>query len=137
MSAGYLLDTNVLSETRKIRPNPGVVTFIESTDEAGLFVSVLTLGELRKGVQVKLRSDIKVAEKLRAWVDEIETTFSGRLLPVDAAIARLWGEMTAEKNLPTIDALLAATALERELILVTRNTRDVRLAGVQVVNPWE
>ena len=95
MPAGYLLDTNVISETRKLRADGGVMAFLAAADSAGLFLSVLTLGELRKGVEAKRRSDVATAARLGAWVDEIETTFADRVLPVDGAAARLWGELSA------------------------------------------
>ena len=136
MSAGYLLDTNVISETRKARPDPRVSAFLETTGSAGLFLSVLTLGELRKGVEARRRSDPAVADSLAAWVDGIETNFADRVLPIDAAAARLWGELSARRNLPVIDTLMAATAIVRGLTLVTRNTRDVSATGVSLLDPW-
>jgi predicted nucleic acid-binding protein len=136
VTAGYLLDTNAISETRKIRADAGVMDFLTAADAAGLFLSVLTLGELRKGVEAKRRSDSATAARLGAWVDGIETTFADRVLPVDAAAARLWGELSAGRSLPAIDTLIAATAITRGLILVTRNTSDVVATGVRFVNPW-
>jgi predicted nucleic acid-binding protein len=135
-TAGYLLDTNVISETRKIRANPDVMAFLGRTDSAALFLSVLTLGELRKGVEAKRRSDPAVADQLGAWVDGIETTFTDRLLEVDASVARLWGELSAARSLPVIDTLIAATAIQRGLTLVTRNVRDVADTGVATLDPW-
>src|ERR1700689_4356694 len=111
MGAGYLLDTNVLSETRKTRADGGVVAFLAAADADGLFLSVLSLGELRKGVEAKRRSDAVAADRLGAWVDGIETMFADRVLPVDAAAARLWGELSAHRTLPVIDTLIAATAI--------------------------
>jgi predicted nucleic acid-binding protein len=87
--AGYLLDTNVISETRKIRAGPRVLTFLEAADAAALFLSVLTLGELRKGVAA---SDPAEADQLGLWVDGIETICADRVLPVDISVARIWGE---------------------------------------------
>jgi toxin FitB len=135
--AGYLLDSNFFSETRKIRADAGVVAFLAAADTAGLFLSVLTLGELRKGVAAKRRSDAATAARLGAWVDDIETTFVDRVLPVDAAAARLWGEMSAGRSLPVIDTLIPATAIARGLTLVTRNIRDVAATGVPLVDPWQ
>ena len=137
MPAGYLLDTNVISETRKLRADAGVMAFLAAADSAGLFLSVLTLGELRKGVEAKRRSDLATAARLGAWVDDIETTFADRVLPVDRAVARLWGELWARQALPVIDTLIAATAITRGFILVTRNTRDVTATGVPLVDPWQ
>jgi predicted nucleic acid-binding protein len=135
--AGYLLDTNLISETRKGRADAGVMAFLAAADSAGLFLSDLTLGELRKGVEAKRRTDSAMAAPLGAWVDGIESTFADRVLPVDAAAARLWGELSAGRSLPVIDTLIAATAITRGLTLVTRNTRDVASTGVPLVDPWQ
>ncbi len=137
MPTGYLLDTNVISETRKVRADSGVIAFLSAADAAGLFLSVLTLGELRKGVEAKRRSDPVAADRLGAWVDGIETTFADRVLPIDAAVARRWGELSAGRSLPVIDALIAATAIEYGLTLVTRNTRDIESTRVPLVDPWQ
>ncbi|HYB54602.1 MAG TPA: type II toxin-antitoxin system VapC family toxin [Alphaproteobacteria bacterium] len=137
MPTGYLLDTNVISETRKVRADSGVIAFLSAADAAGLFLSVLTLGELRKGVEAKRRSDAVAADRLGAWVDGIETTFADRVLPIDAAVARRWGELSAGRSLPVIDALIAATAIEYGLTLVTRNTRDIESTRVPLVDPWQ
>jgi toxin FitB len=135
--AGYLLDTNVISETRKNRADSGVMAFLSAADAAGLFLSVLTLGELRKGVEAKRRTDPIAADRLGAWVDGIETMFADRLLPVDTAVARRWGELSAGRSLPVIDTLIAATAIDHGLTLVTRNSRDVESTGVPLVDPWQ
>jgi predicted nucleic acid-binding protein len=133
---GYLLDTNVVSETRKTRADSGVTAFLAAAEATGLYLSVLTLGELRKGVAMKRRNDPAAADRLAAWVDDIETLFADRLLPVDASVARRWGEMSATGPFPVIDALIAATALLHGLTLVTRNTRDVAATGVLLLDPW-
>jgi len=135
--AAYLLDTNVVSETRKIRAEPGVMAFVRAADATRLFISVLTMGELRKGVAARRRTDPVAAERLGNWVDGIETMFADRILPVDATVARIWGELSARRNLPVIDTLIAATAIASGLTLVTRNTRDVAATGVALVDPWQ
>jgi toxin FitB len=137
LSVHYLLDTNVVSETRKIRADHGVMAFLSAADEAALFLSVLTLGELRKGVEAKRRTDPHAADQLGAWVDTIETSFADRVLGIDMAAARRWGELSAGRSLPVIDTLIAATAIVRDLTLVTRNTRDVASTGVMIVDPWQ
>ena len=133
---GYLLDTNIVSETRKSRADSGVIAFLSATDPAGLFLSVLTLGELRKGVAARHRTDPVAADELGAWVDGIETIFADRVLAIDAATARRWGKLSAGRSLPVIDTLIAATAISHGLTLVTRNVRDVEATGVPVVDPW-
>lgn len=137
VATGYLLDTNVISETRRVRADAGVVAFLSAADAAGLFLSVLTLGELRKGVAAKRRTDPIAADRLDAWVDGIETTFADRVLTIDAATARRWGELSANRSLPVIDTLIAATAITHGLTLVTRNTRDVESTGTPLVDPWQ
>jgi toxin FitB len=133
---GYLLDTNVVSETRKSRADAGVTAFLSAVDPSGLFLSVLTLGELRKGVVARRRSDPAAADQLGGWVDGIETDFSDRVLPVDASAAKCWGELSARRSLPVIDTLIASTAISRGLTLVTRNTRDFERTGVLLFDPW-
>ena len=135
--AGYLLDTNVLSETRKTRPNPAVLDFLVKADDRTLFISALTLGELRKGVELKRQSDESAAERLDEWVSEMELNFRDRILTIDSPIARLWGKLSAQKPNPVIDTLIAATALVHDLALVTRNVRDVAWTSVKVINPWQ
>ncbi len=136
LKTGYLLDTSIISETRKIRAHPDVMAFLARADSAALFLSVLSLGELRKGVEAKRRVDPRVAAELGAWVDGIETTFADRVLDIDAGVARLWGELSATRSLPVIDILIVATAIQRGLVLVTRNTGDVVATGVNTLNPW-
>jgi toxin FitB len=137
MATGYLLDTNVLSETRKRRVASGVTAFFAAVDSIALYLSVLTLGELRKGVAARGRTDPLSAERLGIWVDGLETNFASRLLPVDAAVARIWGELSAARNLPVIDSLIAATAIAGGLTLVTRNIHDVAATGVSLLDPWQ
>jgi toxin FitB len=137
VAPGYLLDTNVISETRKARADSGVIAFLSAAEAAGLFLSVLTLGELRKGVAAKRRTDPGAADQLGAWVDGIETTFADRVLPIDTATARRWGELSANRRPPVIDTLIAASAISHGLTLVTRNTRDVESTGVPLVDPWQ
>jgi toxin FitB len=137
MAAGYLLDTNVVSETRKRRPHQGVLDFFAVAETGQLFVSALTVGELHKGVEAKRTADAAAADQLRDWLAAIETTFTRRVLPVDAAVARRWGELSARRSLPVVDTLIAATALVHGLTLVTRNVRDVRATGADTFNPWQ
>ena len=133
----YLLDTNILSETIRRAPNKSVLAWLEGVPGEALFVSVLTLGEIRKGVEAV--EDKKRREKLRLWLEhELPAWFEGRVLPVDIAVADRWGRILAKvgRPVPTIDSLLAATALHHELRLVTRNARDFEYPGLEVINPF-
>jgi len=132
----YLLDINVLSETRKKRADAGVIAFLQAAEASALYVSVLTLGELRKGVAKKMREDEDEAKRLADWVDGLEYSFADRILGIDAATARLWGDWSSERPRPVVDTLLASTAVLRGLTLVTRNIRDVRRLPVKLLNPW-
>ena len=135
----YLLDTNVLSETRKRRADTGVISFLEAAEASSLFISVLTLGELRKGIVAKKLKDPDpdAAKRLGAWVEGLEFSFADRILGIDAATARLWGDWSGQRPRPVVDTLLAATAVLHELTLVTRNLRDVRGIPVKLLNPWK
>lgn len=133
----YLIDTNVLSELRRKQPDPRVVAWIEARPRQLQYLSVLTLGEIRKGIE-RLESSSR-RTVLLDWLElELPHWFAGRLLDVDAATAQRWGRLTANagRPLPAIDGLLAATALQRDLTLVTRNTRDFQGLGVRLVDPW-
>lgn len=132
----YLLDTNVLSETRKKHADAGVIAFLLAAEASSLYVSVLTLGELRKGVAKKMREDEYEAKRLSDWVDGLEYSFADRILGIDEATARLWGDWSSERPRPVVDTLLAATAVLRGLTLVTRNIRDLRGIPVKLLNPW-
>lgn len=133
----YLLDTNVVSELRRPSPDPGVVAWLRQAPDTALHLSVLTLGEIRKGVEAL--PDGARKEQLRLWLEqELPAWFESRLLPVSAGVADRWGRLLAEvdRPVPAIDSLLAATALHHGLRLVTRNERDFRFPGLGVVNPW-
>jgi len=133
----YLLDTNVVSETIRLNPNKTVMSWLERVPNEALFVSVLTVGEIRKGVESV--ADIKRREKLRLWIDhELPQWFEDRVLPVNLAVADRWGRLLAEvgRSVPTIDSLLAATALHFDLHLVTHNSKDFDFPGLEVINPW-
>lgn len=134
----YLLDTSFVCEARKPRPDPGVLAFLQTEEPNSGFISVLTLGELRKGVAAKrLRDpDDNAATRLAAWVEGIELSFSNRILGIDAATARLWGDWSAQRPRPVVDTLLAATAVRNDLTLVTRNIRDLRGIPVKLLDPW-
>lgn len=135
---GYLIDTNVLSELRKeTRCNPGVTRWFDATDEDDLFLSVLTLAEVRMGALGRARKDLADGQQLEAWANALHTQYAGKILPVTMEIAEKWAELSVPDRLPVVDGLLAATAIVHGHILVTRNTRDVARAGVPLLNPFE
>jgi predicted nucleic acid-binding protein len=139
--SGFLLDTNCISEIVRIRPEPRVLAWIGDADENLLYLSVLTFGEIRKGVatlpQGKRRSG------LEAWLEvQLQARFSGRILPIDEPVADRWGLLAANakakgKALSIIGGLLAATAIHHNLTVVSRNVIDFAPTQVPVVNPWQ
>jgi hypothetical protein len=134
---GYLIDTNILSELQKgNRCHSGVQRWYAATDSNELFLSVLVIGEIRQGIERLRRRDTIQSVRLEQKLLAIETCMAGRILPVTQAIADLWGRLNAPDPLPVIDGLLAATALEHDLTLVTRNVRDVKRSGVRLLNPF-
>ena len=139
--SGYLLDTNVVSELMKPRPARAVAEWIETTPEDLLYLSVITIGEIRKGIDLLDENEPKRAA-LQSWLDrDVRIRFAGRLLPFDAGAAERWGQVEAfaqrqRLTIPTIDAQLAATALHHGLTFATRNTSHVRVTAVPLINPW-
>jgi toxin FitB len=132
----YLIDTNVLSETRKRQPAAGVVDWIEATPPDRLHVSVLTLGEIEQGIaRVRGRGDRRQASALERWLRDVETGFEDRILPVTLPVAAAWGRQQHAQPIPVIDALIAATARVHGMTVVTRNIKDFELTGVQVLDP--
>lgn len=136
----YLLDTCLLSELIKPRPDPWVIAWVGLQNESQLYLSVLTLGELRKGVE-RLK-DGRKRVRLAQWLDgELKPRFAGRLLAVDEDVVERWGIVCAQANarglaVPVIDGLIAATALVHGMTVVTRNVSDIQVSGAQVFNPW-
>jgi len=135
--SGFLLDTNVLSELRKQnRCDAGVRTWFEEAPAEDLFVSVLVLGEIRQGIErIRLR-DQPQARALEKWLRWISTEYADRLLPVDEPVADRWGRMGLRQPVPLLDALLAATALVHDLVVVSRDEEGFRNTGAQVLNPF-
>ena len=139
--SGFLLDTNCISELVRSKPEPRVLEWMEAADESLLYLSVLTLGEIRKGVAALPQSRRRT--HLETWLElELQARFSGRILPIDAAVADRWGLLAADakragKSLSTIDGLLAATALQHNLTIVSRNVSDFANTYVPILNPWE
>ena len=133
----YLIDTNVVSELRKdTRRNPNVGRWYTGTISETLYLSVLVLGELRKGVEKARARDPAQARALEKWVDQIRKDFSERILPIDLRVVDEWGRMNAIRPLPVIDSLLAATAKVHAMTLVARNILDMSNLGVRVLNPF-
>ena len=138
--SGFLLDTNVVSELMKQRPHRGVAAWVEVTAEELLHLSVITIGEIRRGID--LLDDEPRRAALQGWLDrDLRVRFAGRLLPFDDGVAERWGQLEAlvkrrRLTLPTVDAQLAATAAHHGLTFVTRNTGDIRPTGVPMFNPW-
>jgi predicted nucleic acid-binding protein len=133
----WLVDTAIISEIRKRdRCHPRVAAWWSGVADRDLFLSVLTLGEIRRGIEALRPRDAARAAALDAWLGEVAEAFAPRLLGVDAAVAATWGRLSALRSVPVIDALLAATALVHGLVLVTRNTADVAGLGVQVLDPF-
>jgi predicted nucleic acid-binding protein len=139
--SGFLLDTNCISEAVCANPEPRVLAWIEAADETLLYLSVLTLGEIRKGLAALLPGRRRT--KLETWLEvELRARFSGRILSIDAEVADRWGLLAADakgqgKPIPVIDGLLAATALHHNLTIVSRNVSDFSNLPVAVVNPWK
>jgi predicted nucleic acid-binding protein len=138
--SGFLLDTNVVSELIRPKPDEKVCRWVEETDESILFLSVLTLGEIRKGIE-SLRPGRRRG-RLESWLQvDLRLRFQDRILPIHEAIADRWGAVSAMaaakgKPVPVIDGLLAATAIHHNLTLVTRNCSDVAGTGISTLNPW-
>jgi predicted nucleic acid-binding protein len=136
---GYLLDTNVPSELRKVeRANPGLATWYAARHRRELFLSAISLAEIRRGIALLTKRDAEQAEILRRWVGRVQRDFgrTGRLLPIRAAEAEAWGDLQAIRPLPILDGFLAATAKVHDLVLVTRNEADFAGLPVTVLNPF-
>ncbi len=136
--SGYLLDTQVISELVRPQPSAKVIAWLEAQEAETLFLSVLSLGEIEKGIARV--TDARRRAKLRVWLDrEVKTTFAGQVLAIDEEVATTWGKALAEvgRPLPAVDSLISATALYHGLTMVTRNGRDMELPLLTVFNPWE
>lgn len=137
----YLLDTNVISELISRRPDPKVISWIDGLDPDTVYLSVITIGEIQKGVE-KL-PDTERKQTIQAWLhNDLLLRFQGRIVPITTGVALAWGTLTAalERNgrlLPAIDSLVAAIARDGGYVLVTRNARDFAGAGIPVINPWD
>ena len=133
----YLLDTNIISELVRPQPAKAVLAWLDNIPSDALHISVLAFGEIRKGIE--LLPDNARREKLRLWLEhDLADWFGPRVLPIDLAVADRWGRLIAQmgRTVPSIDSLLAATALHHELRMVTRNEKDFCFPGLEVINPW-
>lgn len=134
----FLIDTNVISEVRKqSRCDPNVAAWYASIDDGDLYLSVLVMGEIRRGIELARRHDPAKAAALEAWLNEVDAAFGERILPVDRAVTDEWGRMSARRPIPVIDGLLAATAKVHRMTLVTRNSGDVAGLGATVLDPFQ
>jgi len=138
MTAGFLLDTNVVSELRKgARADAGVRTWFDEHTTDQLWLSVLVIGELRRGVELLRRRDKRAGKRLSDWLTTVTTEYGDRIIPITTEVCERWAMLNVPDPVPVIDGLLAATALERDLTLVTRNTVGVEHTGVALVNPFD
>lgn len=134
---GFLLDTNVVSELRKrARADAGVLAWLEEHQAEEFWLSVLVVGELRRGVELIRRRDLASSAVLGQWLDALVIDYDDRVLPVTTAICERWARLRVPDPVPVVDGLLAATAIEHSLVLVTRNLADVERTGVPVINPF-
>jgi hypothetical protein len=133
----FLLDTNVVSELRKPRPDPHVVSWTSALAPSSAFVSVVTIGEIARGIAQRRRDNVPHADALQAWLDRLLAEYGDRVLPIDASIAKRWGGLVAAHPELAVDMLLAATALEHNLSVATRNEDHMRRSGAAVVNPFK
>ena len=133
----FLLDTNVISEARKPRGDTGVKAWISSVDSEELYLSVLVLGEIRRGIELLRRTDQTQANAYELWLQSLTNEYGGRVLPITPEVAEEWGRINVPGYMPIVDGLMAATAKTRNMTLVTRNTADVERSGVRLLNPFE
>jgi predicted nucleic acid-binding protein len=135
----YLIDTNVVSELRKRRPNENVVRWISELPPDAAFLSVITIGEIAKGISKRRRSKAGAheADELQSWMDGLIAIYADRILPVDVPVALRWGRLCDEHPQLATDMLIAATAIEAGLVVATRNVAHFTSAGVPAINPWE
>jgi len=134
----YLIDTNIISEVRKgKRCDAYVARWYETIEDVSLYLSVLVIGEIRKGIEKIRPKDAVQANAIENWLAAVDKAFGERILPVDRAVANEWGRLNANRPLPVIDGLLAATAKIHRMTLVTRNTADIDDLGVHIFDPFE
>ena len=133
----HLLDTNIVSELIKRSPDPHAIAWLQGAEHRSLYLSVITVGEIRKGMERTRPHDAARASRLEHWLEALVRSYGERVLPVDQPVAEEWGRMLAANPAPIADTLLAATAAVHGLTLVTRNVRDFERRGVPVLNPFD
>lgn len=133
----FLLDTNIVSEIRRRKPNAGVAAWFASVPASELYLSALVVGEIRQGIERLAKRAPERAETLEKWLGQLVTIYRDRIAPVTVDVAEVWGRLNATEPLPVVDGLMAATALAHGWTLVTRNVRDVAATGVRLLNPFD
>ena len=133
----YLLDTNIVSEARRPKGSARVRAWLASVPSDALYVSVLVIGEIRRGIERLRRRDPQQAALIEAWLQTLQREYADRIVPITAEIAEEWGRLNVPNPVPVVDGLMAATARVRGMTLVTRNTADLAQTGVRLLNPFE
>lgn len=133
----FLLDTNVLSEVKRSRGDVRVKNWFAKADSGALFTSVMVVGEIRRGIELIRRRDASQIAGFEAWLSQLQKEFGERVLRITQEIAEEWGRLNVPDPLPTIDALLVATARVHDLTIISRNIRDIGRGGARVLNPWQ
>ena len=131
----YLIDTDILSALRRQRRNPRIVGWVSAQRSADVYLSVVTVGEIERGIAAQRGRDPEFADRLAVWLDDVLRVYSDRILPIDLAVARRWGRLSRDLGHGSADLLIAATALEHGLTVVTRNVRHFAPTGVPVLDP--
>jgi len=132
----YLLDTCIVSELRRANCNAGVAAWMSSIEPDEAFLSVITLGEIRRGIELHRTKDARAAGALDRWLLGLESHYAERVLPITSAVADRWGRLSPGQPLPVSDGLIAATGLEHKLTVATRNMADFQRSGVNTLNPF-
>ena len=133
----FLLDTVVLSELRKVKPSHKVVRWIKEQDKDNLFISVVSIGEIERGIEKARKSEPEFASELALWLEGLLTVYAEQLLPLSAKSARVWGKLSAKLGHEGADLLIAATAITHGLTVATRNVKHFETTGVTVINPFD
>jgi predicted nucleic acid-binding protein len=133
----FLIDTDIISERQRAAPNPGVLDWLARAHSGSLYLSVLVIGELRRGVEQLRRRDPGHADRPQAWLEQVVRDFGDRIVPITTDVVQAWGRLDVPDRLPVVDGLMAATALVNDWTLVTRHTADVARTGVRLRNPFE